>query len=231
MDGVVGGDLMTQPEPSLDRFRTAMKFSLWMWALYWPGGGLMLLIGGLDPISIMVTLGSLGCFIALLAFGGLTVSTKGPMFEFFLERPMYLIGALFAIILAAPAFGFLTNFGLRLFATIYLGAIIFAGVRLAHHLRATEQTAYTARADQPFIVFGIVGFCAGLVFLDAWLPAFGGSPVGGPAQTVAAANWINLFYPPLLMLTTRPFREPLRRPRAPKLTPEPAPEAQATPAE
>ncbi len=196
-----------------------MKFSLWMWALYWPGGGLMLLVGGLDPISIAVTVASLGSFIALIAFGGLTISTKGTKFEFFLERPMYLIGALVAIILVAPAFGFLTNFGLALFSALYMGSIVFAGFRLAGHLGATEQNAFAARADQPFIVFGIVGVCGFLVFIDAWLPMLGSSAVGGPAMSVAVANWVNLLYPPLLMLTTRPFREPLRRPRAPSVDP------------
>ena len=37
--------------PTLDRFRSALKFSLWTWALYWPGGGLLLLMGGLDLVS------------------------------------------------------------------------------------------------------------------------------------------------------------------------------------
>ncbi len=29
---------------SRDRFRTALKFTLWTWAAYWPGGGLILLL-------------------------------------------------------------------------------------------------------------------------------------------------------------------------------------------
>ncbi len=222
--------MMTKTEPSLDRFRTAMKFSLWMWALYWPGGGLILLVGGLDPISILVTFASLGSFIALIAFGGLTISTKGTRFEFFLERPMYLIGALVGIILVAPAFGFLTNFGLGLFSALYLVAIGLAGYRLVRHMTETGQGPIASRADQPLILFAVVGVCAFLVFIDAWIPMFGADPVGGPAMTVAVANWMNLFYPPLLMLTTRPFREPLRKPRVPSVEPSPAPTpAQAVP--
>lgn len=219
---------MADPEPSarsLDRFRTAMKFSLWTWALYWPGGGILLLMGGLDPVSVAVTLLSFGSFVALIAFGALRTTSSRTMKEFLLERPMYLIAALAVLVLLAPIFAPSEDIGLRLFATTYLGGIVFAGVRLAQHLRSTDQSVFASRADQAFLVFGLVGLFALMVFIDAWLPLFRPEPLAGTPDTVALANWMNLLYPPLLMLGTRPFRERLRMPRRQPVDPtEPSPE-------
>ncbi|MEA3165204.1 MAG: hypothetical protein QOJ26_48, partial [Thermoplasmata archaeon] len=75
-----------------------MKFSMWTWALYWPGGGLLLMVGGLDPISLVITLLSLATFLLLLLTGALRADSSRTMKEFMLERPLYLIVALAAFV-------------------------------------------------------------------------------------------------------------------------------------
>lgn len=209
MPGWTRGERLT----SLDPFRTAMRFSLWTWALYWPGGGMLLLLGGLDLVSGLVTLGSLLMFIVLMAGGALKADSSRNMKQFMLERPLYLVAALVLLIALAPFFAPAEDMGLRLFSLVYIGGIVFAAVRLAQHLQAEDTGVMEARADQAFILFGLMFVGAGLVFLDAWLPLFGAASVGGSSATVAVANWLNLAYPPLLMLAVRPFREPLRWPR------------------
>ena len=192
---------------TLDRFRTALKFSLWTWALYWPGGGLLLLMGGLDPISIGVTFGSLTCFVLLLATGALKADSSRTMKEFFLERPLYLIAAIVPSIEGVALF---------LFASLWFGGLALTTKRLVEHVRASNQSIWQAKADQVFIVLGLVGFFSALVFLDAILPLLFGAntTTGSPAVLVAICTWVNLLYPVLVMVAARPFRDPLNfRPR------------------
>ena len=197
--------------PTLDRFRTALKFSLWAWALYWPGGGLLLLGGGLDPISIAVTLGCVLAFVALLAGGALRTTTSRTMKEFFLERPLYLVALLALFIGFAGLLPALENGGLLLFSACWLGAIGLVAYRWREHVRAAGMPVWSSKADQPFLVFGMVGLAAVAVFLDALLPVLAGkdTTLGMPSAAVAVCSWLSILYPPMVLLVTRPFREPL----------------------
>jgi hypothetical protein len=209
----------------LDRFRVAMRFSLWAWAIYWPGGGLLLLLGGLDVFSIVVTLVAVAGFILVLRSGALKTDASRNLKQFALERPIYLVALLFAFAIVAPALSIVENIGLRVFSAAYLGGLIFAGVRLAQHLKAEGVGVRASGADQVYVLLGMTGFAAFLVFADAWLPMFGTDPIAGNSFSIAAVNWLNLLYPPLLLLAVRPFRDPLRNPltRAPPSDDEPAP--------
>jgi hypothetical protein len=203
-------DLLTRP-PSLDRLRTALKFSLWTWALYWPGGGLLLLLGGLDLVGVLVTFGSLACFVGLLATGALRADSSRTMKEFLLERPLYLVGGLVLLVAVAALVPAAEGIALLLFAALWFGGLALVGARLAEHVRATRQTVWQARADQLLIVLGMAGFFSALVFLDALLPVLaGGATLGSPAMLVAVCTWVNLLYPALVLVASRPFRDPLR---------------------
>lgn len=194
---------------SLDRFRTALKFSLWTWALYWPGGGLILLQGGLDPVSLAVTLGSLAVFIALVAGGALRANSSRSVREFFLERPIYLVAGLVVFIAFAGLFPGLESLGLLIFASTWFGGLGLAAWRLIEHVRGEGLTMWKARADQALIVFALVAFFSMLVFLDALLPHIAGVTLGSSTVMVAVGSWVNLLYPPMVLVATRPFREPL----------------------
>jgi hypothetical protein len=100
------------PPRTLDRFRAAMKFSLWTWALYWPGGGLLLMVGGLDPISISITLLSLAAFVMMLATGALRADSSRTIKEFLIERPLYLVVALAAFVALAAVVPNIESFAL-----------------------------------------------------------------------------------------------------------------------
>lgn len=212
---------------TLDRFRAALKFSLWAWAAYWPGGGLLLLYGGLDPISIIVTLGSLACFIVLLATGALKADSSRSMKEFLIERPLYLIAGLVVAIVLAAIVPSIEGFALLVFATLWFGSLSLATARMVEHLRETKQGIWEGRADQIFLVFGLAGFFSSLVFLDALLPLFSGgeTTTGSPATLVAISTWMNLLYPVLVLIAARPFRDPLnfrlRRSRDPMVNRDP----------
>lgn len=199
-------------EGHLDRFRVAMRFSLWAWALYWPGGGLLLLLGGLDIISIAVTLVAVAGFIAVLRSGALRTDSSRDLKQFALERPMYLVALLFLFAVIAPALSIVENLGLRIFSTIYLGSLVFVGIRLLQYLAAEGLGTRRSGADQVFILLALAGFAGALVFADAWLPLFGIDPVSGPSFLVAAVTWMSLLYPPLLLWAVRPFRDPLHNP-------------------
>lgn len=203
-------DLLPKP-PSLDRLRTALKFSLWTWALYWPGGGLLLLLGGLDLVGILVTFGSLACFVGLLATGALRADSSRTMKEFLLERPLYLVGGLIVLIAVAALVPAAEGLALLLFAALWFGGLALVAARLVEHVRATGQTTWEARADQLVIVLVLAGFFSALVFLDALLPIFAdGATLGSPAMLVAVCTWMNLLYPALVLVASRPFRDPLR---------------------
>lgn len=209
---------------ALDRFRVALKFSLWTWALYWPGGGLLLLYGGLDPVSITVTLGSLLCFIGLLATGALKADSSRTMKQFMMERPLYLVAGLVVAIVLAALVPSVEGFALAVFASLWFGGLGVTASRLVDHLRETNQGIWRSKADQLFLVLGLSGFFSALVFLDALLPlAFGAEvTLGSPSILVAVSTWMNLLYPGLVLVASRPFRDPLnfrlRRSRDPMAT-------------
>lgn len=198
-------------KPTPDRFRVAMKASLWGWGLYWPGGGLILLLGGLDLIGIAVTVAGIIGFILMLRSGALEASSSRNMKEFLLERPMYLVAVLAIIVFLAPLFGPVENAGLRLFSFLFVGSLGFAAYELARWCKDTETPYRKSGADQVFMLLGIVGFAAMMVFFDAWSGLTGATAPATP-MTVAVANWLNILYPALMLLVARPFRERLHSP-------------------
>lgn len=204
-------DLLPRPR-SLDRFRSALKFSLWTWALYWPGGGLLLLLGGLDLVSVLITFGSLATFVGLMATGALRADSSRSMKEFLLERPLYLVVGLLVLMVLAAIVPSAEGFALLLFAGLWFGGLVVASARLLEHVRGQGQGIWGSRADQLLIVFAVSGFFSSLVFLDALLPIFADTTLGSPAGLVAVCTWANLFYPVLVMVASRPFRDPLRWP-------------------
>ncbi len=190
-----------------------MKFSLWTWALYWPGGGLLLMIGGLDPISLVVTLLSLATFIAMLASGALQANSSRTIKEFLIERPLYLVVALATFALLSAVVPTVEGFALLVFATAWFGGLAITATRLVEHVRAQGLSFWRSKADQLLVVFGMSGFFSALVFLDALLPIlFNGATLGSPAELVAVSTWMNLFFPVFILMASRPFREPLRWP-------------------
>ncbi|HEX2066259.1 MAG TPA: hypothetical protein VHI93_05535, partial [Candidatus Thermoplasmatota archaeon] len=144
---------------SLDRFRTSLKFSLWARALCWPGG-LLLLGGGLDAVSIAVTAGCTVAFLALLAGGALRTTSSRSARELFLERPLHLVAGLFLFIGCAGLLPALENAGLLLFSAVWLAAIGLAAHRWRQHVRAAGLDLWRAKADQPFVAFGLAGLAA-----------------------------------------------------------------------
>lgn len=196
-----------------DRFLTAMKFSIWAWALYWPGGGLLLAGGGLGWAAVLITLGTAGVFVGLLATGALQPSRSHRVKQFITERPLYLLVLLLGMVVASNLASAFENPGLFLFASIYLAGLSLTLTRLVQWMRATGENPFQARTDQTFIVVGMALLGAFFIWLDATLPLLGGSAVGGTSTTVILVNWVSLLYPPLLMVATRPFRDRLVLPR------------------
>lgn len=210
---VVPAEALVPRPRSLDRFRTALKFSLWTWALYWPGGGLLLLLGGLDLVSVLVTFGSLATFVGLLATGALRADSSHTLKEFLLERPLYLVAALIVLIVVAALVPSAEGFALLLFAALWFGGLAVASARLLEHVRAQGLGIWGSRADQLLIVFALSGFFSALVLLDALLPIFAdGATLGSPSGLVAVSTWANLAFPVLVLVASRPFRDPLRWP-------------------
>lgn len=198
---------------TLDRFRVALRFSLWTWALYWPGGGLLLLYGGLDPVSIAVTLASLTSFVLMLATGALKADASRTMKEFFLERPLYLVAGLVVLVVAAALMPSVEGFALLLFAGAWFGGLVMAARRLVEHLRQNRLGVWSSKADQLLLVFGLAAVFSALVLLDALLPIVAdGATLGSPAAVVIVCTWANLLYPAFVLIASRPFREPLKFP-------------------
>lgn len=190
-----------------------MKFSLWAWAAYWPAMGLMLLFGGMrDPVSLAVVVVSLGAFVLLVRGGALRATASRTIREFLIERPLYLVAAVILFLAAGAAFPAMANIGLALFSGIFLASLLLVAWRLVAHVQAEGVGVFRSRADQLFILLAITVPGALLVFIDAW-----SAGVGNPAPTVAAVNWLCLAYPPLLLLASKPFREPLQLRKVKKL--------------
>jgi hypothetical protein len=206
-------DLPDLPPPTLDRFRSAMKFSLWTWALYWPGGGLLLLMGGLDPLSILVTLLSLAAFIALMASGALRADSSRTIKEFLIERPLYLVVALAMFVGIATIIPDIEGVALFIFAASWFGGLGLTGLRLVEHVGAVGTSFWRSKADQLLVVLAMAGFFSALVFLDALLPLISdGASLGSPAALVAVSTWMNLLYPAFVLVASKPFRERLQWP-------------------
>lgn len=213
-----------KPQP-IDQVRTAMRFSLWTWAAYWPAMGLMLLLGGMrDPVSIAVVALSTAAFAALAAMGALRTTASRTIKEFLLERPFYLIaGAVVAVALGAlvPT---AAKFGLGVFAAVSVASLLLLGWRLVRYVDEQGVGVFRAKADQMFLLLLITVPAQLAVLYDAVVA--GG--LNNPAVTVAAVNWVGLAYPALLLLASRPLREPLqlvprgKKSRAPDAKPVPA---------
>lgn len=205
---------VTAHQPDVDRFRVALKFSLWAWALYWFGGGaLLFLFGGLNPAGIVVLVGALVAFMLLLMTGALRTTSSRTMKQFLLERPIYFIAALVAFALVTPLVAALLDVFLILGSAVYFVGVVYATVMLTKLYRIQDKPLMQSGLDQAFIAVGmslLVGF---LLFADSILFAANGFAVSGPPATVAIANWVSLLYPPLLLLGTKGLREPLHKPR------------------
>lgn len=214
-------------QPEIDRFRVALKFSLWAWALYWFGGGaLLFLFGGLNLAGILVLIGSLVTFVLLLMSGALRTTSSRNMKEFLLERPMYFIGALVAVALVVPMLSIALDGFLIIGATVYFGSTVYALDRLLKVYRTQDKPFLQSGLDQAVIAVGMSVLVSFLLFADAWLYMANEMAISGPPATVALANWLSILYPPLLLLGTRGLREPLHKPRI--TVDEDAPAADAT---
>jgi hypothetical protein len=198
---------MQRPAEALDRARTAMKFSLWAWAAYWPAMGLMLFLGGMrDPVSVAVAAGALGAF-ALLAMGGaLRATASRNVKEFLIERPFYLIAGLVLVVVGGSVLPGVANAGLAIFSGLWLASLVLVGLRAGAYVNATGLGVFGSKVDQVLVLLGIMVPCALLVFVDA----LKFMSVGNAAPTVALVNWLCLSYPILLLIASRPIREPLQ---------------------
>jgi hypothetical protein len=195
----------------LDRFRTSLKATLWCWALYWPGGGLLLLYGGLDPLSLLVVGASLTCFLLLLAGGALDASSSRNVREFLIERPLYLVALLLVLVALVPLSNAVEDAGLLAFSALFFGTVAMALRRLLVVQKARGGNPVQARTDEALLALGIGLLFSAILFVDTLLGVGGGRlPMG--AHAVAVANWLNLAYPGILLLGTRRLREPLRNP-------------------
>lgn len=200
-------------EQSIDPLRSAMKFSLWTWAAYWPGAGILLLVGGMtDPTSIVVALLATAGFLLVLASGALRseATDRKTAARWLLERPIYLL-VLLVVLLAAGSFvQSAANIGFFVFSGLYFAGLVLCIVRLHQHVRRSRVGTFASGADQTYLLLGLMAVLAGIVFLDTFI----GAGVGVPASVGALFNWIQLLYPPLLLVAARPFREQLQLPLA-----------------
>src|SRR5581483_1497856 len=197
--------------------RASMKFSLWAWALYWPGCGLLLWgLGMQDPTSIAVVLVTTAGFLLAMATGALRTKTEGPnaLRQHLVDRPLYLLAILTVFMVASAAVPGSANAGLILFSALYLASIAWIFVCLRRHLKATGSGYFSSGADQLVLLLGGAGFLSLLVFIDALSQGLDLPGVGAPNSAVGLFNVLQILYPVFLLVAARPFREPLRLPRA-----------------
>lgn len=192
--------------------RIATKFSLWAWAFYWPGGGLMLLFGGLDVASVLVTLVSFLTFLALMFFGQLDTDDSKSRLQFLLERPLYLVLAFFTVLALVPVIGALATIGIAVY-----GVVLFAGcthllVTLVRFDRANDGSAFSHRTDQMYIAAGVACFSSLIIVLDGILFA-SGVPLIQNGVGVAVINWGGILFPVMVLAAGRGILAPLRKPR------------------
>lgn len=201
---------LVQDETTLERLRASMRFILWTWTAYWAGGGLLLLVGGMqDPISVAVALLLVAQFMLILATGALDNPRQPGKLrpvEWLVQRPVYLL-VLFVIALGAGSFiPSATNAGLGIFSAVYVAALILAIVRLRRHLQVTATPVFASRADQLFAALGLGAFLGVVLFFDQ----FSAAGMGWPSPVVAAFNWVQLVFPLVLLVAAQPFREKLK---------------------
>ena len=190
--------------------RVALKSSLWMWALYWPGVGVMLVGAGMrDPASLAVAVASLLSFVALARAGALSSTASRTMGQFVVERPIYLVAASVALLVGGSFIDTVAHLGAALLSALYGASLVLVAVRLRQYLVATGATLLRSRLDQLALLLAIASIGNLLVFLDAVTAG-----VGNSSATVAAFNWFALAYPTLLLLASRTVREPIRWRRA-----------------
>lgn len=192
--------------------RIATKFSLWAWAFYWPGGGLMLLFGGLDVASILVTLASFLTFLGLMLFGQLDTEDSKNRLQFLLERPLYLVLVFFAVLAFVPVIGALATIGIAVYGLILLAGCTYLLVMLVRFDRAHEGTAFAHKTDQMYIAAGVTWFSSLIIVLDGILFASGVPLVQGNVA-IGAVNWGGILYPIMVLAAGRGILAPLRKPR------------------
>jgi hypothetical protein len=192
--------------------RIALKFSLWAWAFYWPGGGLMLLFGGLDVLSVVVTLLSLGTFLSMMFFGQLDAEDSKSRWQFFLERPLYLVLLFFGMMAIVPIIGVLASIGIAVYGVILLGGCTYLIVTLVRFDRAHEGRAYDHKTDQLYIAAGIAWVSSFIIVVDGLMYA-AGAPLIESAVGVAVVNWGGILYPVTAFAASRGIQSPLRRPQ------------------
>lgn len=191
--------------------RIATKFSLWTWALYWPGGGLMLLFGGLDWISVIVTLASLATFLGLMFYGQLDSEDSKNRWQFLLERPMYLVLLFFAMLTLVPLIGALASIGIAVYGVILFGGCSYLLWTLVQFDRSNEGTPFKHRTDQMYMAAGIAWFSSFIIVVDGIMFA-SGAPLVKSAVGVAIVNWGGILYPIMVLAASRGIMAPLRRP-------------------
>jgi hypothetical protein len=213
----------------LARLRIAMKFSLWTWAAYWAGGGLILLAAGMrDPVSLVMALLLLAGFFLLVSMGAFRLEGAGPrMRQWVVERPIYLLAAFIGFVVTGAFSSAAAGIGLWVFAALYVGGIVLCIVRAVQYVQASGKSVFAAGADQVLLLLTLAVPFAVMVLVDA-VP---GGNAGTPLALVGIGNWFQLLYAPLLLVAGRPFREPLQRPwgarRKPAAPPAAAPAARA----
>lgn len=212
-------------ELDYSRVRMATKFSLWAWALYWPGGGVMIFMGGMPIASILLTIGSLLCFLGLILYGQLGTEDSNNRLQLFMERPLYLVGVLFALAIFAPLVGILAVIGLHLFATLLMVGTGFLLYTLIRFDASHEGSPYAHKTDQMYIAAGIGFLAAFIMTLDSIFYA-AGAPFIQSGIGVAGVNWMGILYPVFVLVASRGIMAPLRRIR---LVAEPQPDAEAVP--
>lgn len=207
------------------RYRTSLKFTLWTWALYWFGGGMMLISSMRDPVSLIIMALSGLSLVLLMLFGGLNIKDSHNMKEFLLERPIYLIAGFIVVAILAPIFTGLQNTALAIFAAFFLLSL---GLQFARAIQLTRDQGgnpILARTDQVVIVLALSMFCSLLIFIDGMAQAMDMGGVGNSASSGAFVNIVSLAYPALILLASRGLRDPLRKPdyeaaRARRFVPE-----------
>ena len=203
----------TEAPPTLLRLRAAMKFSLWAWAAYWPGFGVLLALRGMDPISVAVCGFAVAQLVVLWTLGALrTDPAYSRSFKRFLvERPIYFIAALVGILAFSSILGSLVSIGLAVFAGVQVAALGLVVVALRAHLKSTRQGYASSGGDQLLTAVVLCGIPAMAVFVDSFATA---GVLDMSSAMVVLFNVVNLVFPALLLLAARPFREPLRLPKA-----------------
>lgn len=207
-------DAATPAPTTLLRLRAAMKFSLWAWAAYWPGFGIILAFQGMDPVSLAVCAFAIAQFVVFLRLGVLRPDPaySRTLRSYLVERPIYLVFGLLVVLLLSSALSSVTNIGMTVASGFQLAALIL--LARAAHAHASAQGGYRAsKVDQVLLTVLMCVVPALAVFIDSFRPE---GVLGTSGQMVIVLNVVNLAFPVLLMLASRALREPLARRNARK---------------